>query len=122
MKAGSVMIFTGTVLHGGGANNSTADRIGIIIDFALGWPRQEENQYLCCPPEIAMDFDPKLRRLKGYSMGTYTIGYYSPPLPPGEGPEAISTEYAVNPAIPEHVAGSEEMRAAQANWIRFRII
>lgn len=112
MKAGSVMIFTGSVLHGGGANNSDSDRIGILIDFALGWLRQEENQYLCCPPEIAKDFDPELRRLLGYSMGTYTIGYYSPPLPPGEGPEAVSPEWAVDPSIPEHVAGDPEIKAA----------
>ena len=112
MKAGSLLIFTGSVMHGGGANNSSSDRIGVLIDFALGWLRQEENQYLCCPPDIAKDFDPKLRQLIGYGMGTYTIGYYSPPLPPGEGPEAISPEYAVDPTIPEHVAGDEELREA----------
>ncbi len=82
MTRGSVLLFTGSVLHGGGANHSNGERIGLLIDYALGWLRQEENQYLCCPPEIAKDFDPRLRRLLGYEMATYTIGYYSPPLPP----------------------------------------
>lgn len=49
MKAGSVLVYSGSVFHGGGANTSDQDRIGINITYALGWLRQEENQYLSCP-------------------------------------------------------------------------
>jgi Phytanoyl-CoA dioxygenase (PhyH) len=92
MKAGSVIIYTGSVIHSGGANVSSADRIGINITYSLGWLRQEENQYLSCPPEIAANLPPDLQRLIGYSMGSYALGYFSPPLPPGEGPEIVPPE------------------------------
>lgn len=93
MKAGSVLIYSGTVIHGGGANRSGADRMGLNITYCLGWLRQEENQYLSCPPEIARDFSPELQALLGYAMGSYALGYFTPPLPPGEGPEIVPPEY-----------------------------
>jgi ectoine hydroxylase-related dioxygenase (phytanoyl-CoA dioxygenase family) len=92
MKAGSVIIYTGSVIHSGGANVSDGDRIGINITYALGWLRQEENQYLSCPPEIAATLPADLQRLIGYSMGSYALGYFSPPLAPGEGPEVVPPE------------------------------
>eukprot|EP01064_Diplonema_japonicum_P020670 TRINITY_DN3025_c0_g3_i1.p1 TRINITY_DN3025_c0_g3~~TRINITY_DN3025_c0_g3_i1.p1 ORF type:complete len:270 (+),score=78.27 TRINITY_DN3025_c0_g3_i1:75-884(+) len=52
MKAGSVLMYTGSIMHGGGANNSKAPRMGVILEFALGWLRQQENQYLCVPREV----------------------------------------------------------------------
>ncbi len=117
MTRGSVMIFTGSVLHGGGANVSSDDRVGLLIDYTLGWLRQEENQYLCCPPELAQAFDPALRRLLGYAMATYTLGYYSPPLAPGAGIEAVSPEYAVNPDVVTGSFGGEELRQAMTEDI-----
>ena len=90
MDAGSVLLYTGTVFHGGGENRSDGDRTGLNITYALGWLRQEENQYLSCPPEIARTLDPELQALIGYSMGQYALGYYTPPLPPGEGPEVVA--------------------------------
>ncbi len=113
MPRGSVLLFTGSVLHGGGANQTESPRIGINIDYALGWLRQEENQYLCCPPDMAKDFDPALRRLLGYDMGSYTIGYYTPPLPPGEGPEVVTAEFAVDPAVDTRIGGDAELLAAK---------
>lgn len=95
MKAGSVLVYLGSVFHGGGANESDADRWGLNITYALGWLRQEENQYLSCPPEVAKDLEPELQALLGYAMGSYALGYFSPPLPPGEGPEAVPPEFAL---------------------------
>lgn len=92
MKAGSVLLYTGSVFHGGGANVSDQDRWGLNITYALGWLRQEENQYLSCPPEIARTLDPDLQALLGYAMGSYALGYFTPPLPPGEGPEVVPPE------------------------------
>jgi ectoine hydroxylase-related dioxygenase (phytanoyl-CoA dioxygenase family) len=92
MKAGSVIVYTGSVIHSGGANVSAADRVGINITYSLGWLRQEENQYLSCPPEIAATLPGDLQRLIGYSMGSYALGYFTPPLPPGEGPEIVPPE------------------------------
>ena len=95
MSAGSVLVYSGGVFHGGGANISNGDRIGINITYTLGWLRQEENQYLSCPPEIAKTLSPELQALIGYSMGSYALGYYTPPLAPGEGPEMVPPEYAL---------------------------
>lgn len=95
MKAGSVLVYTGGVFHGGGANVSTGDRIGINITYTLGWLRQEENQYLSCPPEIARTLSPELQALIGYAMGSYALGYYTPPLPVGAGPEVVSPAFAL---------------------------
>lgn len=95
MPAGSVLVYSGGVFHGGGANVSNGDRVGINITYTLGWLRQEENQYLSCPPEIAKTLSPDLQALIGYSMGGYALGYYTPPLAPGEGPESVPPEYAL---------------------------
>jgi len=99
MKAGSVLVYSGSVIHGGGENLTDADRVGINITYCLGWLRQEENQYLSCPPAIARTLDPKLQALLGYSMGSYALGYFSPPLPPGKGPEAVPPQYALGDKI-----------------------
>jgi ectoine hydroxylase-related dioxygenase (phytanoyl-CoA dioxygenase family) len=79
MKAGSVLLYNGTVIHSGGENRSTAPRKALNITYTLGWLRQEENQYLSCPPEIAKDFDQQLTDLIGYSFGNYSLGFYTDP-------------------------------------------
>lgn len=96
MAAGSVLVYSGSVVHSGGANVSDTDRIGLNITYALGWLRQEENQYLSCPPEIARAFDPELQAMLGYAMGSYALGYFTPPLPPGKGPEVVPPEFLFN--------------------------
>jgi ectoine hydroxylase-related dioxygenase (phytanoyl-CoA dioxygenase family) len=95
MRAGSVLVYSGSVIHGGGENRSNADRTGINITYCLGWLRQEENQYLSCPPQIARTLDKKLQGLLGYAMGSYALGYFTPPLPPGAGPEIAPPQVAL---------------------------
>jgi ectoine hydroxylase-related dioxygenase (phytanoyl-CoA dioxygenase family) len=75
MTKGSVLLYTGSIFHGGGANNTETSRIGMNIGYSLGWLRQEENQYLACPPEIARTLPEGLLRLMGYQRGSYSIGY-----------------------------------------------
>jgi hypothetical protein len=75
MSKGSVMLYTGSIFHGGGANNTDACRIGMNVGYSIGWLRQEENQYLACPPEIARTLPEGLLRLMGYQRGSYSIGY-----------------------------------------------
>jgi hypothetical protein len=98
MRKGSVLLYTGTVFHSVGANGSDQDRWGLNITYALGWLRQEENMYLSCPPEIARTLEPDLQAMLGYAMSNYALGYYTPPLPPGEGPETVPPEYALGGA------------------------
>ena len=53
MPRGSAVVYLGSLLHGMGINSSDQPRTGIASGYSLGWLRQEENQYLACPPEIA---------------------------------------------------------------------
>ena len=93
MEAGSVLLYTGTVLHGGGENTSKNDiRTGVFLHYALNWLRQEENQYLSCPPEIAKDISPEIRSLIGYSKGGYVLGFYSDPQDKNAEYESVSPE------------------------------
>ena len=77
MSAGSVFIDTGSVRHGGGANKTSENRLGVFLHYAPNWLRQEENQYLSCPPSIAKDLAPELRDLMGYSQGGYVLGFFT---------------------------------------------
>lgn len=75
MKKGSVLIYSGSVYHGGGANRSDQVRAGINITYNRSWLRQEENQYLSVPFEIARTLPVELLRLMGYARGAYALGY-----------------------------------------------
>ena len=119
MTAGSVLVYTGGVFHGGGENVTNGDRIGINITYTLGWLRQEENQYLSCPPEIARSLSPELQALIGYSMGSYALGYFTPPLPAGEGPEVVPPEFALGRKLEEGSQfGSAELLADVSASVR----
>jgi Phytanoyl-CoA dioxygenase (PhyH) len=90
MAPGSVLLYNGSVLHGGGRNQTDHERTGVLIHYTLNWLRQEENQYLSCPPHIAKNLSPELRALIGYSLGGPVLGFYSTPGEPGMGVELAS--------------------------------
>jgi ectoine hydroxylase-related dioxygenase (phytanoyl-CoA dioxygenase family) len=75
MPAGSVLLYTGALYHGGGANRSQATRFGVNLTYAASWLRQEENQYLSVPREVAEGLPDDLLRLIGYARGAYALGY-----------------------------------------------
>ena len=71
MSSGSVLLYTGSLYHGGGENSTTESRTGVNVDYSASFLRQEENQYLACPPDIAARIDPDLAKLIGYSRGYF---------------------------------------------------
>jgi hypothetical protein len=75
MERGSVLFYSGSVYHGGGPNRSEETRIGLNITYNVAWLRQEENQYLSCPREVAATLPTELLRLMGYDRGAYALGY-----------------------------------------------
>ena len=75
MGRGSVLFYEGKVLHGAGANAAGDVRRGVNITYAVGWVRQEENQYLACPPDVARTLDDDLLRMMGYTQGAFALGY-----------------------------------------------
>ncbi len=105
MSRGSVLCYGGTVIHGGGANRSDAARIGLNVTYCLGWLRQEENQFLSCPPRIAKDLDPALTDLLGYTMGNYALGYYSHPDMVDGLPDTLPPEVAIG-RRPDQIPGN----------------
>ena len=75
MGRGSVLYYSGSVYHGGGPNRTDTTRLGINITYNVAWLRQEENQYLSVPREIAATLPVDLLRLMGYDRGAYALGY-----------------------------------------------
>jgi ectoine hydroxylase-related dioxygenase (phytanoyl-CoA dioxygenase family) len=75
MERGSVLFYSGSVYHGGGANQTESTRIGLNITYNVAWLRQEENQYLSVPREIAQTLPTDMLRLMGYDRGAYALGY-----------------------------------------------
>ena len=75
MSKGSCLLYTGKVYHGGGANHSDAVRTGLNLTYCVAWLRQEENQYLSCPRDVALTLDDELLKLMGYRIGAYALGY-----------------------------------------------
>lgn len=76
MTKGSAMFYLGSTVHGGGANRSPAPRCGLINTYSLGWLRQEVNQYLTVPREIADSYPENIRRLMGYQSHGEYLGVY----------------------------------------------
>jgi ectoine hydroxylase-related dioxygenase (phytanoyl-CoA dioxygenase family) len=75
MPAGSVLFIRGTLWHGGGANTTERPRLGVLLEYAAGWLRQQENHVLAVPPEIVRTLDPRLQELLGYGIHPPFVGY-----------------------------------------------
>ena len=103
MPRGSVLLYTGSVIHGGGQNTSSDPRMGLNITYCLGWLRQEENQYLSCPPAVARMLPDELQELLGYTMGNYALGYYSEPDPAADRDGAAASRSDIR--APERALG-----------------
>ena len=78
MPAGSVLLWMGGTFHGAGANRSEHWRSGVFLSYSLGWLRQEENQYLDVPPNVARTLPKPVRDLIGYRMHL-GLGYSDAP-------------------------------------------
>ena len=75
MPAGSVLVYNGSVWHGGGENRSDTRRMGIVSNYCAGWVRHEENQLLALSPDQVAAFPPRLRRMVGYGIYRGLIGH-----------------------------------------------
>lgn len=75
MPRGSVLVFNGSMWHGGGANTTTGTRVGIAMNYCAGYIRQQENQQLGVPREVARGFSPRLRKLCGYGIYRGLLGH-----------------------------------------------
>lgn len=76
MPSGSVLLLMGSTYHSGGCNQSDASRTAFVVNFNLGWLRQEENQYLTVRRDKAKQFPEDLQKLMGYRSQGRLLGYY----------------------------------------------
>jgi hypothetical protein len=68
MPEGSVVIFLGTLLHGGGANRTTRDRLAFTNQYCAPWLRTQENFFLEVPRDVVRTLRPTIQSLLGYSV------------------------------------------------------
>jgi ectoine hydroxylase-related dioxygenase (phytanoyl-CoA dioxygenase family) len=75
MPQGSMCVFLGSVVHGGGANGTDRARLGVVMEYAAGWLRPQENLALAVPREQARQMPERLQRLIGYGLYPPFVGY-----------------------------------------------
>jgi ectoine hydroxylase-related dioxygenase (phytanoyl-CoA dioxygenase family) len=67
MRAGSGMIYSGKVIHGGGANQSRDRwRFAMHLSFVVGWLTPEEASPLFYPLDVIRALPPRTQRLLGF--------------------------------------------------------
>ncbi len=75
MAKGSVLVWVGSLWHGGGANTTDVRRTGIAMNYCAGFIRQQENQQLGIPADVARGFSSRLQELVGYSVYKGLVGH-----------------------------------------------
>jgi ectoine hydroxylase-related dioxygenase (phytanoyl-CoA dioxygenase family) len=75
MPKGSVLVWVGSLWHGGGANRTDVRRVGIAMNYCAGYIRQQENQQLGIPPSLVKTFPRRLQELIGYSVYNGLVGH-----------------------------------------------
>jgi ectoine hydroxylase-related dioxygenase (phytanoyl-CoA dioxygenase family) len=68
MPAGACAVFSGTLLHRGGANRGTTSRLGFSNQYCEPWARTQENFFLGVPGELARTMSPRVQSMLGYSV------------------------------------------------------
>jgi ectoine hydroxylase-related dioxygenase (phytanoyl-CoA dioxygenase family) len=74
MPAGSCVFFVGTLWHGGGANNTTRERLAVTAQYCQPWLRPMEAFTLSVSREIARTVSDDIRRMLGYSVHPPFVG------------------------------------------------
>jgi len=75
MAKGSILVWHGSLWHGGGGNTTDQRRYGIAMNYCAGWVRQQENQQLGVPLDLVAGFEPRLRELCGFGTYRNLIGH-----------------------------------------------
>jgi ectoine hydroxylase-related dioxygenase (phytanoyl-CoA dioxygenase family) len=81
MAKGSILVWHGSLWHGGGENTTDQRRYGIAMNYCAGWIRQQENQQLGLPLELVATFEPQLRELCGFGTYRGLIGHIDKQTP-----------------------------------------
>jgi ectoine hydroxylase-related dioxygenase (phytanoyl-CoA dioxygenase family) len=68
MPAGALCVFHGTLLHGGGANQTDAPRLSFTNQYCEPWARPQENFFLGVPKERVRAMSREMQILLGYEL------------------------------------------------------
>lgn len=92
MRAGSALVYHGSLWHAGGANRSASVRAAVVCNYCAGFIRQEECQLLAVPRERVEHFPPRLRALVGYGTYRGLLGHVDQQDPATLIDESVETE------------------------------
>ncbi|PYH42386.1 phytanoyl-CoA dioxygenase family protein [Aspergillus saccharolyticus JOP 1030-1] len=90
MEKGDAFIQFASTYHGGGSNTTTDQKRLCYATFMVrGYLRQEENQFLAVPKEVARRYDRPIQEVIGYSLSDPACGYV----------EQLDPIYALRPEL-----------------------
>jgi ectoine hydroxylase-related dioxygenase (phytanoyl-CoA dioxygenase family) len=75
LEPGSVLFYLGSLWHGGGANQTSTPRLGVILEYAAAWLRPQENHCLAVPRDVVRGLPARLQELLGYNIYPPFVGY-----------------------------------------------
>src|SRR6201993_106229 len=65
MSPGSALFYLGSLWHGGGANQTSRPRLGVILEYAAGWLRPPEKHCLAVPRDVGRALAGRPQGLRG---------------------------------------------------------
>ena len=106
MPAGACIVFSGTLVHRGGANRSQAPRLAFSNQYCQPWARQQENFLQGVPAGVARQMPERLQQMLGYSiyppfMGQLTASHPAKVLEPGFQNRVEAQARAAGARLPE---------------------
>jgi ectoine hydroxylase-related dioxygenase (phytanoyl-CoA dioxygenase family) len=111
-KAGSAILWLGSMMHGGGANRTDLIRRGAVITYSLGWLQPGEKSLLSIPHDVARKLPRRAQRLLGYQVHRPTLGWVE-----GRDPaEWLNKEFSELGACQDHF--QEELTAIVEDYYR----
>jgi ectoine hydroxylase-related dioxygenase (phytanoyl-CoA dioxygenase family) len=75
MPVGSMLVYLGGLVHGGGANATDEPRPGLLLEYVVSWLRPQETQLVAVPPEVVRQLPQRLQELLGYNVFPPFLGY-----------------------------------------------
>jgi ectoine hydroxylase-related dioxygenase (phytanoyl-CoA dioxygenase family) len=75
MNPGSVLVYSGRLLHKAGANTSAAPRLGLIVEHVVRWLRPAECHPVAVGPALAARLPAALQELLGFNQAGDFFGF-----------------------------------------------
>ena len=73
MPRGAALLYTGNVIHSGGANSDAMLRVGLYLGYMASWLRPLENYLITCDPADIMAMSEDARRLLDVVPDGFTV-------------------------------------------------